>query len=319
MVNLCAYAQIDENLNTISLKRIPHFTDTVIESGDFEIENARGKESIRLFKTLYIQKHQGVWLYDTDSCCIKRVKAAKMAYFPNGTQAIFCGLSWDAGVKVRKTLRSASYPILEDLEIGDTLRFTLTTLAYTDSEFQPEIYTSNKLKVSKGLLKNGKYLNYCGQVPKASLNDEDLVQNTIEIPITKDNRNIRWVHVVNHEEGRQKGFIIENECVVSGTEEEDYALVYFRTDSYELSSESIQVLDGIASGLKESSSIILRGYADTYGQKDYNIQLAKKRAEEVMNYFLSKGVSESRIKIEEFDIGKNKTAKENRICTILVL
>lgn len=319
--NLCVFGQIDDSLNTLSLDRNPHFSDTVIRSEDPENDEIRqkGDPKIVLFKTLYIQKYQGVWLYDKDSCSIKRINATKMAYFSSGTQAVYCGLSWDANDENRKGLRSVSYPILKELSAGDTLRFTLTTLADRDSKFQPEIYISEKAKVRKGLLKNGNYLTSIGQVPKASVSDTNLVKNTILIPITKLNAGIKWVHLVNYEQERQRGFIIENDYRLGGTLDEEYVKVYFKIGTSKLDKEGTLLLDKLASELKKNNAIVLRGYADPSGQKDDNLLLAENRAKTVMNYLIEKGIAGSRIKIEEFDIGRHKSNKENRICTILVL
>jgi len=319
--SLFGFAQIDDSLNTLSLYNFRHFSDTVIESEEFEIDNVKQKGilKIMLFKSLYIQKHHGVWMYDQDSCSIKRIKATKMAYFSSGTQAIFCGLSFDAGVKERKSFRGVSYPILQDLSIGDTLRFQLTTLADQGSVFQPDIYTSKKVKVKRGKLKNGKYLNYYGAIPNGSINDRELVQNLIEIPITKENKGIKWIHIVNNEDEQHRGFILENDYNLEGTKDDDYARVYFNNDSYKLKNDGKALLNEIVSELTPSCAVVLRGYADPSGQREYNIQLAKNRAQAVMDYLIEKGVDPSLINIEEFDILHNKLAKENRICTILVL
>ena len=110
LINLYSIGQIDDSLNTLNLQNFPHFTEVIHEADDIEIENLKqkGKARVLLFKTLYIQKHQGTWLYDSDSCSIKQIRTTKMAYFSTGTQAIYCGLSFDVGVKERKFLRSAS-------------------------------------------------------------------------------------------------------------------------------------------------------------------------------------------------------------------
>ncbi|MDX2360750.1 MAG: OmpA family protein [Crocinitomicaceae bacterium] len=319
--NLFAIGQIDDSLNSLSITDFRHFTDTIILSEEFEVDVVKNKglAKIMLFKSLYIQKYHGAWMYDQDSCSIKRINASKMAYFSTGTQAIFCGLSFDTGVKNRKTFRGVSYPILQELAIGDTLRFLLTTLADHGSKFQPDIYTSKKVKVKRGKLKNGKYLTYFGVVPIASENDHELVQNLIEIPITKDNEGIKWVHIINNEEEQHRGFIIESEYHLEGTMDGDYDRVYFNNDSYQLKNDGKLLLDKIVAELTSSNAIVLRGYADPSGQREYNMRLAKNRAQAVMDYLIKKGVDPSRINIEELDILHNKLAKENRICTILVL
>lgn len=313
-------AQVDKELNSLTLQQRPHFGDTSFQSarvrkGDIDDDDPM----IILFKPLYIQKYQGAWMYDADSCSIKRIKARKMAYFSTGTQAIYCGLSWDAGVKNRKSLRAVSYPVLEELKEGDTLRFEITTLADADAEFQPEIYTSEKIKVKQEKLKNGNYLVHHGPLPIASVSDTQLVHNTILIPITKDLEGTKWVHVVNNEDAQQRGFIIESDYHLGGTMDDEYVRVFYRNDSYKLSSKAQELIDSIIGHLQSNNAIVLRGYADPSGAKDYNIKLAEKRAKSVMNYMVDHGVDPNRVKIEEFDILYNKRAKDSRVCTILVL
>jgi hypothetical protein len=54
-------------------------------------------------------------------------------------------------------------------------------------------------------------MKYQGAVPVASINDQDLIINLVEIPITEDNKDINWVHIINNEDKMEKGFVIQND------------------------------------------------------------------------------------------------------------
>lgn len=68
--------------------------------------------------------------------------------------------------------------------------------------------------------------------------------------------------------------------------------VRFDFDSFELTDDSILVLDGLASVLKKNPSIVLeiQGHTDPVGSKEYNRDLAWRRAITVRRYLIDKGV-----------------------------
>jgi OmpA-OmpF porin, OOP family len=69
--------------------------------------------------------------------------------------------------------------------------------------------------------------------------------------------------------------------------------VTFATNSAQLNSESNTVLDTTAASLKPYPNLVLevRGYADDRGSQEYNLKLTQRRAESVMQYLQSHGVS----------------------------
>lgn len=73
--------------------------------------------------------------------------------------------------------------------------------------------------------------------------------------------------------------------------------IFFRFDSYELSSNATEKLDEIAKVMTEFQQIKLeiQGHTDAMGPEVYNQYLSEKRAESVKNYLVSKGVEESRL------------------------
>lgn len=312
-------SQVDVALVAIDISDFSHIPNADVDE-EQEINFTKGEDSkVLVLKQLFLKKAKGEWMYDADSCGFKRLKAIQMAYLAEGTKAIYCGLSFNQGEKKRKVFRSVSYPVMSELNVGDTLKIDLQLLADKDHHFQPYYYTSKKMKVKQGKLKNGSYLEFQGKVPIGSKSDQDLVKSVIRIPITEDNQDISWVHIVNDEDSLHRGFIIQSDYTMGDENNEEFLKVYYANDSYKIDTKSRELLEGITSNIREGQYISLRGYADPSGDKAYNIQLARKRAIAVREFFIDKGVDPERITIEEFEILHNRNAKENRICTILVL
>ena len=69
--------------------------------------------------------------------------------------------------------------------------------------------------------------------------------------------------------------------------------VTFATNSAELNPESDGVLDTTIASLKQYPNLVLevRGYADSRGSAEYNLKLTQRRAESVMHYLQSHGLS----------------------------
>jgi peptidoglycan-associated lipoprotein len=75
-------------------------------------------------------------------------------------------------------------------------------------------------------------------------------------------------------------------------------IVYFTTDSTDLSPESQQTLANQARWLQQYSqyTITIEGHADERGTREYNIALGAKRAMAVRNYLAQNGVNAQRIR-----------------------
>jgi peptidoglycan-associated lipoprotein len=75
-------------------------------------------------------------------------------------------------------------------------------------------------------------------------------------------------------------------------------IVYFSTDSTDLSPEAQQTLAGQARWLQQYSqyTITIEGHADERGTREYNIGLGAKRAESVKNFLARNGISGARIR-----------------------
>jgi len=75
-------------------------------------------------------------------------------------------------------------------------------------------------------------------------------------------------------------------------------LVYFSTDSSELTPEAQQTLRGQARWLQQypQYTVTIEGHADERGTREYNIALGARRATAVRNFLVEHGVSPHRIR-----------------------
>jgi peptidoglycan-associated lipoprotein len=75
-------------------------------------------------------------------------------------------------------------------------------------------------------------------------------------------------------------------------------LVYFSTDSVDLTPEAQQTLNNQARWLQQYSqyTIMIEGHADERGTREYNIALGAKRAQAVRDYLARHGVAAARIR-----------------------
>lgn len=88
--------------------------------------------------------------------------------------------------------------------------------------------------------------------------------------------------------------------------------VYFDNDSYTLSKRTMALLDSLAekAGKWPEGSIVLKGYTDSVAAYEYNTALSQKRAERVMAYLISKGISPGRITTQWY--GESNPVQSNQ-------
>jgi OOP family OmpA-OmpF porin len=87
--------------------------------------------------------------------------------------------------------------------------------------------------------------------------------------------------------------------------------VRFKLDSAELTDDAKSTLDNVAKALESQKNLNVEvgGYADNMGSPEYNKQLSQKRAEEVRNYLVGKGVDGARLTAVGF--GEKKPVVSN--------
>jgi peptidoglycan-associated lipoprotein len=79
-------------------------------------------------------------------------------------------------------------------------------------------------------------------------------------------------------------------------------IVYFSSDSSELTPEAQQTLTNQAQWLQQyaSQTVTIEGHADERGTREYNIALGARRAESVKRYLAAQGVNTSRVRTTSY-------------------
>lgn len=87
--------------------------------------------------------------------------------------------------------------------------------------------------------------------------------------------------------------------------------VNFAFNKAELSPSANPTLNAIVTNLKstQNTQIQINGYTDSVGTGEYNLKLSEERAKAVRDYFISKGISESRIEYQ--GLGKADPVGDN--------
>ena len=102
---------------------------------------------------------------------------------------------------------------------------------------------------------------------------------------------------------------------------DDKFLIYFKLNSADLDSQAFNKINNIAKIVSKNPGldIIIEGYTDSYGDKNFNQKLSQFRSNIIAAYFVAKGINSSRIKAiglgSDKPIGDNKTwegRQENR-------
>ena len=84
--------------------------------------------------------------------------------------------------------------------------------------------------------------------------------------------------------------------------------VFFAFDSSALSAEAIAALDTQVAWLKrhDDTNVIVQGYCDERGTREYNLALGERRANAIKQYLVSQGIAENRISTISY--GKERPA-----------
>lgn len=96
-------------------------------------------------------------------------------------------------------------------------------------------------------------------------------------------------------------------------------LIYFEFDKASLSPNSKELISKYIEFAKKAKAIRLEGHCDERGTREYNLALGEKRAIEVKNYLIIKGIASSKIKVISYgeekpiDVESSESAwKKNR-------
>lgn len=95
--------------------------------------------------------------------------------------------------------------------------------------------------------------------------------------------------------------------------------VFFEIDSWELKIESLIELNKLAELLTENKEVVveIRGYTDSTGTDQHNLQLSERRALSVVNYLITKNIEPERLKYKGYGnsspVGDNITTEGRRL------
>ncbi|MEW6706040.1 MAG: OmpA family protein [Pseudomonadota bacterium] len=94
----------------------------------------------------------------------------------------------------------------------------------------------------------------------------------------------------------------------SGVAEKLPSVIYFQPDAYEVDESYLPVLEAYAERLLAEPGLQLRidGHTDDSGPADYNLELARMRAQMVMRELLSMGVPKSQLQVVGHGKGRPK-------------
>jgi outer membrane protein OmpA-like peptidoglycan-associated protein len=128
-----------------------------------------------------------------------------------------------------------------------------------------------------------------------------------------------------------EGYVFQNQSVkIEGASEKDKTItktielrklmvgvssilrnIYFDFDKASLKTESYNELSKLESMMKQNQNLYVEigGHTDSYGTRDYNIFLSRKRAEAVKDFLVKKGIDTRRIKVVGY--GKSKPLASN--------
>ena len=104
--------------------------------------------------------------------------------------------------------------------------------------------------------------------------------------------------------------------------------VFFAFDSSAISLDAAEVLDTQVKWLKdhEEVKVVVQGYCDERGTREYNLALGERRANAVKHYLVSKGIAADRISVISYGkerpavLGNNEAAwaQNRRAVTVVV-
>ena len=93
--------------------------------------------------------------------------------------------------------------------------------------------------------------------------------------------------------------IVDNSNVIITEAENLQAVVYFAFDSSEITAQAASILNQHASLLNSNpgASVVIAGYTDERGSREYNFALGERRAQAARDYLATQGVNVNNIRV----------------------
>lgn len=336
LIGSSVFAQtIDNSFESLSIPEIHQDFKTVKKSRSIFPSK---RDSVILFEQSLLQLYGGDFVVD------KSGTKTGISYFPDtckyfsdGTKVLLIGAADNESLESGGHKKCVSFRITNMPEIGDTAYFEFLLLTLLPKqELNPQIYFSKKLLAGKhDRILNYKKFVYYGRFDRGSFNTADLSLCKLSIPMSKKFKKYKWIHLVTDYRRGDMGLILPrnlsvvpldstNEMSINkidSGESHGHKSVLFASDSFELDNVSKELIDSIINFLitHPSYAVSIQGYASKEGNLEYNLILAQKRSESVVNYFLSNNISVKRIQINTPGIGNFPANELNRSCTIHII
>jgi len=155
----------------------------------------------------------------------------------------------------------------------------------------------------------------CFFVSSASYGDEFVCGSVVSAEASKAVVKVQKSRAKKMKKGTEAMLLVKKEAK---EEVEDIDMVaLFDSDSAEIKSEAYPMLDEASDILKKNPelNVEIDGHTDNIGPADYNMKISERRANAVMEYFISKGVDAKRLTIKGFGLTKpaaNNDTEEGR-------
>ncbi len=239
---------------------------------------------------------------------------------------------WQTPMNLGATINTAGYEISPFLsEDGKTLYFASEghgrkTLSYKTNKLYNNWVLWDKLSalpteehcnfVSYSSLHADSVLFYCGKSNDRYL---DIFTHIIKNNFVEKTRNNKE-QITNNDKPRVNPLKIIKKFKKSGE-----ATIYFNAGQFVLDDNMKEILWFIGNKIlisNDSTSIIIKGYADDYDNEAFNTNLSDKRSIEVKKYLKTMGLSEKQIKIKKnmtFELSRNEVVNEHNRKVVLSL
>jgi outer membrane protein OmpA-like peptidoglycan-associated protein len=189
----------------------------------------------------------------------------------------------------------------------DTIIQTTVTNSYGDFTFK-NLTAKDSYKINVPLDEKSKIKDqqlYLAKVDGTIVKSLDKSGNTFVYQVLPAELNILAREKEEDTELKIKNFGLSNKSELTVIEN-----IYYAPNSSEIDDASMVNIDKIISAMKQNPALklFISSHTDSKGEDAYNMMLSEKRAKNVLNYFLSKGIAASRLTAK----GYGETQIKNR-------